>query len=162
MKPDSFGHPWVDLVCDEALTDRIRAALLSLIVMGSLSCSACKDDKDTDDKDDQDDQDDTGAILPECSVCRSTHCEKCSPTFFCTGCSFTVCEACESDLPKQEICANDRCPNWLCDVCETGALQTCAACDEGFCAGCGEDGDEAPDGEFHCHACAEAYWDEQL
>ena len=54
MQPDSVGHPFVDLVGDEAITDRIRAALISLIVMGSLSCSACKDDKD--DKDDQDDQ----------------------------------------------------------------------------------------------------------
>ena len=41
MKPDSVGHPWVNLVGSEALADRIRAALRSLIVTGSLSCSAC-------------------------------------------------------------------------------------------------------------------------
>ena len=161
MKPDSVGHPWIDLVGDEAVTDRIRAALISLIVMGSL-CSACKDDKD--DQEDDDDQGDLVDVnqLPECSVCRSKHCEKCSTSSFylCAGCSLTVCEACESDLPKAEVCANDSCPNWLCDVCETDALQTCAACDEKFCEECGEDGDEAPDGEFHCRACAEAYWDE--
>ena len=56
------------------------------------------------------------------------------------------------------MCANDSCPNWLCNVCATDALRECAVCNEAFCEECGEDaGDEAPDGEFHCNACAEAY-----
>ena len=169
MQPDSVGHPWVDLVGDDELTDRIQAALISLIVMGSLSCSACKDDKDDkDDKDNEDDEDDENdeddeddeekrMKLPACSVCRSTHCEKCSSTFLCKGCSFTVCEACEPDLiPKEDVCANDSCPNWLCDVCVAGALQTCMGCEEEFCEACGEDGDEAPNGEFHCQDCIDS------
>ena len=61
-------------------------------------------------------------------------------------------------MPRvEDMCANDSCPNWLCNVCATDALRECAVCNEAFCEECGEDGDEAPDGEFHCNACAEAY-----
>ena len=154
MAPDSVGHPWVDLVDVEDTASRIHDLMIGLkrtspccdnsVVLGTtidvtaaIECSVCLE-----------------------SMCAADDCNECEHVFVCSGCTFTACSSCEPGLPWAKRCENEDCPQWLCTVCAAHSLMTCVSCSGLFCERCGRDGDEAPEGDFYCTACEDAYWEE--
>lgn len=147
MQPDSVGHPYTELVDRRNEHGRkidIMDLQESLKLMGVQACCECE----------------SASEVQECSNCFERFCNECLPMFECHSCSFVACMSCVKDFAPDEICANKRCPRWLCDVCSYCSLNTCVRCKCKFCDSCGRWDDESPEGEPYCAPCEDEYWEE--